>query len=392
MILVTDVRRLTEEDESSFYALARYAFHKPQSETRDRAFASLYAHSDAWGTGNPLSSGLLGTHFVVDLAGVTYKMSGVGYVASYPEASGQGGIRTIMAQAFADMRANGETLSYLAPFSATFYRRFGYEGAFDQVTHEMAAADLPKVPRHSGAVTVVRVPFRAAIDAMAAVYGRSKETTRGGLRRADWWWLNMADHYPNREAAVAMLGDHPTGYVIYERVGDLFWVHELFYDDLESLLALTQFCAAHRTAFARFRYTTGDPESLHDLLPDPSVLTSQVRPYMMARIVDVEDFMTRYPYQVSDLAPVVFGIKDDNIPENDGRWRLAINDGQASFTRDTSGVPAITLTIQELVKVCFGVRSLRDAYNFGLIDGDPFTVASLDDAFLQRQTQLFDYF
>ncbi len=389
---MTDVRRLTAEDEASFYALARYAFHKPQSATRDRAFASLYDHSAAWGTGSPLTSGLLGTHFTVDLAGVAYKMSGVGYVASYPEASGKGGIHTIMGQAFADMRANGETLSYLAPFSAPFYRRFGYEGAFDQVTHEIDAAALPKVPRHSGAVSVDRVPFRAAIEAMTTVYGRSKETTRGGLRRADWWWLNMADHYPSREVAVASLGDHPTGYVIYERSGDLFWVHELFYDDLDSLLALVQFCAAHRTAFARFRYTTGDPESLHDLLPDPSALRSSVRAFMMARIVDVKDFMTRYPYQVSDLAPVVFGIQDTNIPENDGRWRLAINDGQASFERDTSGVPAITLSIQQLVKVTFGVRSLRDAYNLGLIDGDPFTVASLDDAFLQRQTQLFDYF
>ncbi|WP_179394447.1 GNAT family N-acetyltransferase [Lacticaseibacillus absianus] len=390
---MTEVRRLAAEDSAAFYALARYAFHKPQSETRDRAFAGLYEHSAAWAIGSPLQSGLLGTHFTVDLSGVTYGMSGVGYVSSYPEASGHGGISAIMAEAFADMRAAGETLSYLAPFSSTFYRRFGYEGAFDQVTHTIAARDLPRVPRASAAVSVARVPFRAAIAAMAEVYGRSKAATRGGLRRADWWWLNMADHYPDREVAVAMLGDRPTGYVIYERDGETFRVHEEFHDDLDALLALGKFITAHRTAFATFVYTTGDPESLHDLLPDPAALTTSVRAYMMARIVDLEDFMTRYPYQVSDLAPVVFAVEDEFIPANAGLWQLAINDGQASFTRaDAHAVPGLRLTIQQLVKVTFGVRALRDAYNLGLVDGDPFTIASVGDAFLAHQTQLYDYF
>ncbi|WP_125703831.1 GNAT family N-acetyltransferase [Lacticaseibacillus daqingensis] len=390
---MTEVRRLVAEDEAAFYALARYAFHKPQSETRDRAFASLYAHSAAWAVGTPLQSGLLGTHFEVDLSGVTYKMSGVGYVSSYPEASGHGGISAIMQQAFADMRANGETLSYLAPFSSTFYRRFGYEGAFDQVTHTIAARDLPKVPRVSAAVTVARVPFRAAIEAMAAVYGRSKDATRGGLRRADWWWSNMADHYPNREVAVAMLGERPTGYVIYERDGDTFRILEQFHDDLDALLALARFITAHRTAFAQFVYTTGNPESLHDLLPEPGALTTTVRAYMMARIVDVQDFMQRYPYQVSDLAPVVIAIQDDFLPANAGLWQLAINDGQVTFERATStATPALRLSIEQLVKVSFGVRTLRDASNLGLIDGDAFTIASVGDAFLQRQTQLYDYF
>lgn len=388
---MTTVKQLTPQDEASYYALARYAFNKPTSETRDRAFASLYAHSAAWGVGEPLASGVLGTHFEVDFAGVGYGMSGIGYVASYPEAAGQGGIGDIMRTAFQAMRANGETLSYLAPFSSTFYRRFGYEGAFDQVTHVLPTHAFPKVPKRESGVTVVRVPFRAAISAMAAVYGRSKDATRGGLRRADWWWLNLADHYPDREVAVAMMGERPTGYMVYQRDGDTFRIFELFHDDLDALLALARFTGGHRSAYQQYVFTTGNPESIHDLLPDPSELQTSVRAYMMARIVDVADFMQRYPYQVSDLAPTLIAIQDDHIPENAGLWQLAISDGQVSFTRAT-GEPQITLSIQQLVKATFGVRSLRAAYTLGLVDGDPFTIASVGEAFLQRQTQLYDYF
>ena len=385
------VARLTASDEAAYYALARYAFNLPQSESRDRAFASLYAHSQAWGSGEPLESGVLGTHFEVDFAGTTYKMSGIGYVASYPETAGNGGISAIMKEAFKDMRAAGETLSYLAPFASTFYRRFGYEGAFDQVEHVLPAAAFPKVPQRSNEVTVHRVPFRAAIAAMREVYERSSDATRGGLRRADWWWQNLADHYPDREVAVATLGERPTGYVIYQREAATFRIIEQFHDDLDTLLALARFIGGHRTAYQQFVYTTGNPESLHDLLPDPSVLSTSVHAYMMARIVDVADFMRRYPYQVTDLAPVLIGITDDYIPENAGVWRLALDDGQATFEKAT-GKPQIALSIQQLVKATFGVRPLQDAYNLGLIDGDPFTITSVGAAFITRQAQLYDYF
>ncbi len=386
------VQLLQAAQEAEFYALARYAFNKPQSPNRDAAFASLYAHSDAWGIGEPLQSGLLSTNFAVDFAGVNYKMSGIGYVASYPEAGGNGGITAIMHEAFAKMRENGETLSYLAPFSATFYRRFGYEGAFDQVTHELNASDFPKVPRPNAALSVKRMRFAAAIPAMQEVYDRNKVSTRGGLLRANWWWLNLADHYPKREVAVAMMGDRATGYVVYERAGDTFILHELMHDDLDALIALGRFVGAHRSAFAKFVYTTGNPESLHDLFPEPLVLKSSTAAYMMARIVDLKDFMQRYPYQVSDLAPVILQVNDDFIPENDGLWELSINDGQVSFEAVKKGEPAVILSEQQLVKATFGVRRLRELYNLGLVDGDAYAIGVLSDIFIPHQTQLYDYF
>ncbi|WP_204122588.1 GNAT family N-acetyltransferase [Lacticaseibacillus mingshuiensis] len=388
---MADVYQMQEQDLPAFYALARYAFNKPQSPARDATFKSLFTHSSGWATGEPLSSGLLGTHFTVDLAGTAFKMSGVGYVASYPEASGHGGIGAIMRQAFADMRENGETLSYLAPFSATFYRRFGYENAFEHAIHSIAARDLPKVPVRESKTTVTRLSYGAAIPAMAEVYSRNRNATRGGLRREDWWWLNVASHYPARQVAVAALGDHPVGYVVFEKMGTTFRVHELFYDDLDALLALGRFVTAHRSAFSQFEYEAGDAAGLHDLLPEPGVLTTQLVPFMMARIVDVADFLQRYPYQVSDLAPVVIGIKDDYVPENNASWELAIDDGRVHLAK-TDQQPAVVMTEQQLVKASFGVRPLREAYQLGLVDGDAFAAANLSDVFMQTQGQLYDYF
>ena len=388
---MSDTYQFTAKDERAFYALARYAFHKPQSPTRDATFASLFAHSLGWGSGEPLSSGFLGTNFTVDLSGTAYKMSGVGYVASYPEATGKGGITALMHHAFTDMRAQGITLSYLAPFSTTFYRRFGYENAFVQATHTLAASDLPKFPLPAD-VTVTRATLNEVIDAISPVYLRNAAITHGGVRRERWWWENMATHYPEREVAVAWLGDHATGYVIYQREDREFIVHEWFFDDLPAMQALGHFIVGHKTAFEKFTYLTGDPDLLYDLVPESRHLSTTIAPYMMARIVDVADFLQRYPYQASDLAPVVMQINDDFIPENTGLWQLQIDDGTTQLTKLTQGEPMVTLSEQELVKASFGVRSLRSAYTLGLVDGDPFTVATLSDLFLQKPSQLYDYF
>ncbi|KRM72021.1 GNAT family N-acetyltransferase [Lacticaseibacillus brantae] len=383
--------QFTSKDERPFYDLVQYAFNKPQTPTRDATFASLFAHSLGWGSGQPLHSGFLATKFTVDLAGTAYQMAGVGYVASYPEASGQGEITALMHQAFSDMRMAGMTLAYLAPFSSQFYRRFGFEHAFGQATHTLPAAALPQFDAPHD-VLVTREPLLESITAISPVYLRNSAVTHGAVRREQWWWENLVTHYPSRELAVARMGDHVTGYMIYERLESHFVIHELFFDDLPSLQALGHFVDGHQNMFADVTYVTGNVRPLYDLVPESTALTTTVKPYMMARIVDVADFLARYPYQVSDLAPVLLQINDDFISENDGLWQLQIDDGQVTFQKVVSGEPSVTLDIRELVKAAFGVRSLRSAYALGQIDGDPFTVATVSELFTQKPSQLYDYF
>ena len=77
-------------------------------------------------------------------------MAGIGYVVSYPEARGQGGINQIMEKILKDCRERKVSLSYLAPFSYPFYRRYGYEQVFDQANYQLDSRDIPNVKKTSG--------------------------------------------------------------------------------------------------------------------------------------------------------------------------------------------------------------------------------------------------
>ena len=75
-------------------------------------------------------------------------MVGIGYVASYPEARGQGGINQIMEKILEDCRYRKVSLSYLAPFSYPFYRRYGYEQSFDKISYQLNSRDVPFTKRN----------------------------------------------------------------------------------------------------------------------------------------------------------------------------------------------------------------------------------------------------
>ena len=79
--------------------------------------------------------------------GVRYPMAGIGYVASYPEYRGEGGISAIMKEMLADLAKQKVALSYLAPFSYPFYRQYGYEQTFEQAEYTIKTEDWPRVKR-----------------------------------------------------------------------------------------------------------------------------------------------------------------------------------------------------------------------------------------------------
>ena len=109
--------------------LIEYAFQKHQPIIDDSLFLSRYVHADCYGVyqDKQLTNLVMANHFEIQVFDQTAKMAGIGYVASYPEYRGKGGISTIMSELLADLHQQEVAVSQLAPFSEAFYRQFGYE-------------------------------------------------------------------------------------------------------------------------------------------------------------------------------------------------------------------------------------------------------------------------
>lgn len=382
---------LTEDKFEKFYDLYLYSFNRQDSEHRKDVFKERYDHSLSYGimNGSKLGSGLFSIPFDVEFHGVNFKMNGIGDVMSAPEFGGQGGASTLMNNALEDMYQNQVTLSYLAPFSFGYYRQFGYEQVFDHTQITINNDNLPKVKSSSHGY-VERLNIRDTPDSVKVLY--SKQPHMGGLNRAQWWWDHMLDKHQDYKIALAYDdGNELIGYLIYYHQGETFFIQEWVNTNILSRQILSKFITKHQSIFQKFVYESPDPDFKADLFENPRIASLKVVPYMMARIVNLKDFIERYPIQKDNMERICFKV-EDTLEYNDHIWSLRINNGVVDLQITDDFKADFTLTIQTLTKAMFGYRNLNSLFESGYIEGDFDKVNKLNDIFVYDKPQLIDYF
>ncbi|MFC6176100.1 enhanced intracellular survival protein Eis [Companilactobacillus huachuanensis] len=382
---------LDEDKFNEFYNLYLYSFNREDSKHRKDVLKERFDHSMVYGlmNHNKLGSGLFSIPFDVNFHGVDYKMNGIGDVMSAPEFGGRGGAGTLLKAALTDMYHNQITLSYLAPFSYGYYRQFGFEQVFDHSVITMENDQLPRI-KNSNVGHVERDDIRDLNDDIKIMY--LSNNYHGGVVRPKWWWDHMIDKHEDYQVATAYDdADKLIGYLIYYSEGTTFYIHEWLNQNPLSRQLLSKFVTKHQSIFQHFVYESPDPDVKADLLENPYSAQISVTPYMMARIVDLSDFVKRYPVQTLVMSKVYFKVNDD-LDWNNHTWRLSIENGVVSFEIADDETPDMELTIQTLTKAMFGYRSLDSLFEYGYITGDSEKVDQLNEVFVKEKPQLIDYF
>lgn len=124
------------------------------------------------------------------------------------------------------------------------------------------------------------------------------------------------------------------------------------------------------------------------------MLDARVVPYMMVRIVDIKDFLLRYPYVKKDFEPFVFGIEDQKLPQNSGLWELSSKKGMVKVNKlsDLAADYPEKITIQELTKALFGTEKMKTIVMEGKADLSFETATLVDDILVNEPPKLVDYF
>lgn len=383
----------TEDDQAQFYQLYLYAFGQTDSPRRADFFNRRYNHALTYGLkdNGRIVSGLYSLPFTVNFHGATYKMNGIGDVMSAPEFSGRGGASTMMTAALEDMYADGVTLSYLAPFAYSYYRRFGYEQVFEHAVTSIASRDIPRLKPQSEGGSLSRGPLATQLDAIKAVHAASQQVQRGGVQREDWWWdylcvKNNWDAAVYRDATGAV-----TGYLIYQRGDGKMIVKEFIATTPIAQQQLLGFVLKHANTYQELIYEAPSRDYLGDYFPDPYSVHVDVQPYMMARIVNLADFVAKYPLALPNGLSVTLTITDDVLPQNAGTWTLSTHDGHLQLAPGNAE-GAANLTIQQLTKILFGAQRASVLQQRGQIDAAVDQAAVLDAIQPTQTPALVDYF
>lgn len=391
-----DIRLLDQEDYSSALALISYAFQWELTEKNISRYTLLANHSWNYGSfdeeGN-LASQIMATPFTVDLFGSIQKMMGIGFVASYPEYRSQGRIDRIMRKILEDCRKEGITLSYLAPFSYPFYRRYGYEMVFEQAAYEVAASDWPDSPKTSGRVK--RHSFEDAKTVIDEIYQKKEKHHKGALIREPWWIENKFDLRKDYTYALYYTASGQVeGYLVYQISGSILQIEEWNYLSGEAFRGLNRFIASHQGSVATISFVEGfDGENIQFLASAP-MADFRIKPYMMARVVDVEAFLGQANFlQTKDCVLAIEIEVDYYAPWNSGIYELRIKKGKAKVEKvQSTNLPKLSMTVQRFAQLFMGYKSVTELAFHQLLQGEPEIIELWEQLLPKQKPILEDYF
>ena len=139
-----EIKKLDQTYYNDVIALSKFAFQYELAESEyEKRFEEADLH-DIWGwvTDDKLAGKVHIIPLEIFLNGQVFKMGGINAVATWPEYRRQGIIKHLLYHSIKEMKKNGQTLSFLSPFSFPFYRKYGWELTFTNKKYDLPIDNL----------------------------------------------------------------------------------------------------------------------------------------------------------------------------------------------------------------------------------------------------------
>ncbi|WP_161878004.1 GNAT family N-acetyltransferase [Alkalibacterium sp. MB6] len=395
------IRQIEKKDLDAYLDLQSYAFPTdPTASSRRERTERNWEHLVALGAfteQGELQSAMVLRKYNVFLHGQSIKMGGIANVASYPEARGKGNIRALFKEAFKIMKQENMTLSYLAPFSHVFYRQFGYELVFEM--REYSIEDLSLVYDADSTLSVKRVNGEEEREILAEVYKKTYQSKVGPVDRHEWVW--QGKDFKKEEHYVAICRNEKgeaEGYLLYSfssKKGRVFNMNELVAMTGRAEKALWSFVGSHRAQFDRFTFETGGGNNLSHLFKEQWAEQKWVSG-MMARVVDMERFLSYYPFQLEDNQSIIINVNDETIDWNTAHYTIKKENRSIDIKKNGDGKfpdeDTVSADIKTWSQLFMGARTVPELHFQEKLKGSEEAIRALDKVIIRQQPELYDFF
>ncbi|MGD6837143.1 GNAT family N-acetyltransferase [Bacillus thuringiensis] len=384
-----NVMQLKEDKFREALRLSEYAFqYKVDEERLQQQLTKMKESHEIYGImeGEDLAAKLHLIPFHIYIGKEKFKMGGVAGVATYPEYRRSGYVKELLQHSLQIMKKDGYTVSMLHPFAVSFYRKYGWELCANLVTCHMTKSDLVMKKQVNG--TVKRFNKENHPEEVEKLYEVFAERFSGMLVREKNWWLQavyddltLAIYYDENKKAA--------GYMLYKIENYKMTVEEFVPLHNEARNGLWNFICQHDSMIKELEMTVSENEPLLYSLQEPRVKT-EIKPYFMGRIVDVEQFLKQYELSWNNVQQeVILHITDAFAPWNNVTVRLANH--EITIVEETTE-KGIKLDINALSAIMFGYKRPLELNELELISGSNEAIRSIENLVPVRKPFIYDFF
>ena len=394
------IKKLQPEDLNQFNDLLRYAFQITEKELLDIGWESedirqskfpilQHANVIGWFDKDRLASQVAVYPMKMNIYNKLYDIGLITGVATYPEYAHKGLMSKLLNHALHEMKEAGQSISLLYPYSIPLYRKKGWEIISDKMTFHLKDFQLPKQFDVPGYV-------RRVIDDHAdliTLHDRFARKTHGCLFRNDlaweeyWRWevddTNVAIYYTKD-------GD-PIGYVVYLLVNEIFHIKEMVYLNAEAWKGLWNYISAHEPMLTEVKGNNYSNVPIAFWLED-SDIRETIRPYVMARIIDVEKFISQYKFiNIKREDSLTIEVTDELLCWNNLSFTLKFSSNELPKITNEPSPKHIKLNIRALSTLLLGYKRPHFLQNVELLEGNKESLSLLEDIIPKEKAYISDY-
>lgn len=395
-----EIRTVGLEELEQFNELLKYAFQVTKHELLESGYEEgeiehakqpILQSADVigWFDNDKLVSQLSVYPCKVNIHGTIYTMGGLTGVSTYPEYSGLGLMSELIYKSLCRMKSRKQCISYLYPYSIPYYRKKGWEIISDHMTYTIKDTQLPQIADISGVVRRVPVDDQDVIKA----YDLFASLNHGALIRDKqnweeyWRWENEEE----RMAAVYYdVDENPTGYILYWIENDIFHIKDMIFINQMARSGLWNFIIAHFSMINLVKGNSYKSEPIAFLLDDGHILET-IEPYFMARIVDVESFLQKYPFKTMK-SPIHFIVSDPIAEWNNGVWSIEFGKNRQTIVGHKNSGPCVNLSIQTLGTLLMSYQRPSYLSEIGRLDTNSDGILLLENMIPDKKAYFSDYF
>lgn len=385
-----EIKRLSRANYDDVFALSQYAFQYRLSEKELEKKEQEADRHDIWGYyyDGELAGKLHIIPLEILIAGKRFSMGGISSVATWPEQRRSGIAKQLLHHALMKMKEQGQVVSYLHPFSAGFYRKYGWEFTVTRRHDQIPIQQFKQCWDITGYVK--REAFDYAV--LNNIYIHYANKFQGMLLRDELWWKQRVLTDEQLHIIVAYNNaNEAEGYLIYRMQNDTFTVKELAYKNRNGKYLLYDFISNHDSMAQKVEWIVPENDLFPILINEPFYL-QVAKPYFMARIVDVEEFLRQYIYR-NDPQDILLSVEDEFVPENSGTYKIVTKEGRAiSVERLKHQSGDVHCSVQHLAAMFLGYKRPSELSDAELIKGELMEIKKLENMLPSGQTFLADFF
>jgi predicted acetyltransferase len=390
-----EIREIKENDYVESMKLSMYAFQYKIPEADIPARKELIKNHKVLGiwVDSTLAAKLHIIPLTIHMNDVEWKMGGIAGVATYPEYRRNGYVQALIKNSLEQMKNNQQIVSLLHPFEISFYRKYGWEILNDQKNITIEKGNLKFLEPQQGFIR--RYTKETHNEEIEKLYHDYSIRHTGMLKRDTNWWMKSVYDNDSQLAVYYHSENEAKGYILYSVKDRKMEIEELVALDHEARLGLWNFICQHDSMVETVKMKLASHDPFPYFLSQPKVKT-EITPYFMARIVDAEECLRKFPFLSLD-EQLFLHLDDSYAPWNNGSYLLG--KGEIKVFKEKVGGQCVhppkkglQLNINSLSAILFGYKRPMELFEMGYLKGSETEVQLFEKMVPSKKSAFFDFF